>query len=53
MNQTEQTVEEYLSNPTKLYQDLYTGFNQIETEEEQYTVKVGVPIPPFDKIKAL
>jgi len=53
MNKIEQTVEEYLSNPTKLYQDWYTGFNQIETEEKQYAIKVGVSIPPVDKIKAL
>jgi len=34
MNQTEQLVEEYLSNKTKLYQDWYKGLQQLEEDSD-------------------
>jgi hypothetical protein len=35
MNQTEQLVEEYLSNKTKLYQDWYKGLQQEEDSDTE------------------
>jgi hypothetical protein len=51
MKQPEQTIEEYLSNETKLYQDWYTGLFE-KSEDAQYMTEVGV-IPDLAELKKL
>ena len=45
MNQTEQLVEEYLSNKTKLYQDWYQG---LQSQTEDAEIELFAP-PPSEK----
>ncbi len=44
-------IETYLADETKLYQDWYSGLTQ--TEDNQYTQKVGSIIPPVDELKKM